>query len=219
MIRHPLAAVFAFIILSGCAITPHRFNPNELAPHPGDRVLQAVVLYDSGFSSAECSKTIQDVSQWMQGNFGISLEAIEWTRHEWHHTDIEHLLGEEGRYVEGRTDFDVVIGFYGAPLHMALLGNLMGDWKAAIDDQWRRYIVLKSTDWYDLAHELGHAFMLSHGHDWFGIMAGAQHGLPMIPFYLRSAHVSEELRAEVAANKWRDFSIEVNLGEDRPETD
>lgn len=211
--------VLALLIgLSGCAITPHRFNPNELAPSPGDRVLSAIVMYDSGFNRVECSETIQDVSQWMQGHFGISIQPIEWIAHEWKHNDIDHLLGEEWRQVDGRYDFDVVIGFYSEPASYTVLGNIMGNWKAVIDDRFRRYIVLKSTDWYDLAHEMGHAFMLSHTHDWTGLMAGMQHGVPFIPLYLRSAHVSENLRVEVTANKWRDFSLEVNLGEDRPET-
>lgn len=215
MIRFSVILVL-FLVLSGCAMTPHRFNTDELAPHPGDRVLSAIVMYDSGFRRSECARTIEDTSQWMQGHFGISIQPVEWVGHEWQHNDIDHLLGEEWRQVDGRKDFDVVIGFYSEPFVYYVLGNLIGTWKAVIDDRFRRYIVLKSTDWYDLAHELGHAFMLSHGHDWNGLMAGGQYGLPFIPLYLRSAHVSEELRAEVAANKWRDFSLEVNLGEDRP---
>lgn len=174
-------------------------------------------MHDSGFSRAECQEVIADTSQWMQGHFGISIQPVEWVQHQWQHNDIDHLLGEEWRQVDGRQDFDVVIGFYSEPLHYAVLGGLLGNWKAVIDDRFRRYIVLKSTDWYDLAHELGHAFMLSHGHDWTGLMAGGQHGLPFIPLYLRSANVSEDLRAEVVTNKWRDFSLEVNLGEDQPE--
>lgn len=180
-------------------------------------MLSAIVMYDSGFSQPECQEVISDTSQWMQGNFGISIQPVEWVGHEWQHNDIDHLLGEEWRQVDGRTDFDIVVGFYREPIPYFVAGELTGTWKAVIDDRFRRYIVLKSTDWYDLAHELGHAFMLSHGHDWNGLMAGGQYGLPFIPLYLRSAHVSEELQAEVVANKWRDFSQEVNLGEDRPE--
>lgn len=205
------------LILSGCAMSPHHFNADELAPKPGDRVLSAIVLYDSGFSRAQCQETVSQASQHLQGYHGISILPVEWVPYAWQHSDINHLLGEEWRYVDGRTDFDIVIGFYSQPIAGSFLGGLVGDWKAVTDDTYRRYVVLKSTDWYDLAHEVTHGFMLSHTHDFWGIMAAAQHALPFVPLYLRSAHVSDGLKAEVARNKWRDFSLEVNLGEDRPE--
>ena len=207
----------AFLLLSGCATSPHQFNTDELAPKPGDRVLSAIVMYDSGFSRAQCQEAIALASQHLQGYHGISIQPVEWVSYSWHHTDINHLLGEEWRQVDGRKDFDIVIGFYSQSLANSILGEFAGGWKAVTDDTYRRYIVLKSDDWYDLAHEVTHGFMLSHTHDFWGMMAAAQHGIPFVKLYLRSAHVSEDLRAEVSANKWRDFSLEVNLGKDRPE--
>lgn len=174
------------------------------------RQLLAVVIYDSGYSRLSCSESIGKASEHLGANHGILLRPVEWIEHKWKGTSRSKLLWEESKQVEGRTDFDIVIGFYSEPIHAYVLGELMGsDWKAVVDDVYRRYIITKSLDWFDLAHEVTHGFVFSKVHDGWGILGANQLGFPFVPYYIRSDRVSTAIKDEVASNKWRDFSDKV----------
>ena len=83
--------------------------------------------------------------------------------------------------------------------------------QAAIDDVYRRYVVMRGLDPIVLLHEIGHAFIFSHTHSEKGVMKGV--GIQLFPGtpVISSGKFCEEDRDEIIRNKFRDFSKKVKL--------
>ena len=94
-----------------------------------------------------------------------------------------------------------------------IVTDFFGGWMAAIDDVYRRYIVLKSYRPHVVVHELGHAFLFEHVHTG-GVMSSFQFCLAgdnLCP--ASSVCFTEEDRKEISRNRWRSFSVMPELNE------
>jgi len=81
---------------------------------------------------------------------------------------------------------------------------LIPTWEGVIDNTWRRYITLRTTDPWVVLHEIFHAFILEYDHSMCGIMAPVQ--LKILPGVgIKSRYLSQADRREVLKNKFRVF--------------
>ena len=87
----------------------------------------------------------------------------------------------------------------------------IGNWKAFIDDVWRRYIVMTDTDCATFLHEVFHGFIWTHEHSTGGVMMGLRFEiLPTVPIY-SPVWLAPKDRDEVLKHKWRDFQVKADV--------
>jgi len=174
-----------------------------------------LVVYSNGFhSNGSIRELIADTSHELERQVGIRLVIKSIQPIEWDGTSSTKRLNT--LYKRAKKDFgdkfDMAIGFgWHTPADLILM-NVIGNWMAAIDDTYRRYIVVKTSSKYALTHELCHAFIFSHGHSSTGLMQGVQISLlPGTSGINRTIYLSPKDRKEVLKNKWRDFNKRPQL--------
>jgi hypothetical protein len=200
--------LLCLILVTGCATT-HK----QTLPIDPIRNVAALVVYDTSYSRADVEQCLERSNSTFLSEFGIRIELVEVREYEWTRSDnTDHLLAQMHKLNQDG-QYDMVIGFTRRTVLASVTDNLLAGWSGVIDDIWRRYVVVKSTDDYILTHELLHAFVFNTGHEWkFGQLSAIQVSLvPFLPFTsLRSSTISDAVYREVMKNKWRNFSQKIS---------
>ena len=205
-------AILAVMLASGCASFKTTGSRVEQSPM---RTVSVFVLYDATFNKDKIDTLIKDTSEWWFEQFGILLTPVGYA------TMPDHArVNDEKTYVDylneafkviGDRPYDIAILFYQKAIHEHILTNLIAGWHGVTDDCYRRYITVTSYDQWVLTHELAHVFAVNHTHDFIGVLGSIPLQLPFVPLYVRTSHVSDSLRTDIMAGKWRDFSKQVDI--------
>ncbi|MFZ2447278.1 MAG: hypothetical protein WAW37_13045 [Syntrophobacteraceae bacterium] len=207
---------FVFLSLTACGTTVRtRINDSKFISenHP-IRELRVLVATDGSYDRKRVASLIAEVSKSLDEQVGIRLKPIGHVDITWEQRGPIPMLQRLYERTSGY-DTDIVIGFGSkAPLDMVAT-SLLGGWQAVIDDTFRRYIVMTGLDSHNLAHEICHAFILTHAHGGAGLMQPASVQIVPGVTILQSKYLSVKDRQEVLKNKWRDFSEvqELNIEE------
>jgi hypothetical protein len=200
--------LLCLLLLTGCATTH-----TQTLPVDPMRNVTALVVYDPSYSKTDVEQCLERSNSTFMSEFGIRVEPVELREYEWVRSDNTDVLLAQMAKLNTDGQYDMVIGFTKRTVLASVTDNLLAGWSGVIDDIWRRYVVVKSTDDYILTHELLHAFVLNVEHEWkFGQLSAIQVSLvPFLPFTtIRSSTISDSLYREVMKNKWRDFNEQVS---------
>jgi hypothetical protein len=104
--------------------------------------------------------------------------------------------------------YDLVIGFSSRGVFSHLLETAFWvAWLGAIDDNYRKFVVIKFLDERVLVHEICHAFIFTKNHSFNGVLTAVPFKFPLVPVIFNlPKYVSKEDRREILRNKWRDFN-------------
>ena len=186
--------LLCLLLLTGCATTHTSTMPDD-----DTRYISVLVAYDPSYALRDVTECFSESAYVFEEEFGIRLIPVAMRTYEWTRSDDTDVLLDQMAKLNAEDQYDMVIGFTRRTALASLTDNLVAGWSGVIDDVWRRYVVVKSTDDYILTHELVHAFVLKFGHEWsFGQLSAVQVGLiPFIPITVRSRSISDAVYREV----------------------
>ncbi len=195
------------LVIQSCAsVRGHLDDPGFRSDNLPARTLRVLVASDGSYSRQQIERVLFEGSDLLDKQAGIRIHPVEWIGIGWEKREMVSMLVTLKNACEGY-EFDMAIGFTSRTPVEFLVYNLLGDWEGCIDDTWRRFIVLKSTDTRTLLHEIGHGFIFNETHSAYGLMKTLSFRLlPFVPIKFDSLYLTMDNRAEVLRNKWRDFS-------------
>jgi hypothetical protein len=173
------------------------------------RTLSVCVISEGSWPKERIETTLSDLSNLMAEQVGIQLRVDRWIDHPVPSfvptqglQNLVEIIGKEHQ------NYDLVIGFSSRGLASNLIE--MASWTAwlgAIDDSYRKFIIIKFLDERVIEHEICHAFVFDRRHSVNGVLSAAIFKLPLAPFLFNMPrYVSMEDRQEILRNKWRDFN-------------
>ncbi len=157
---------------------------------------------------------LQKASEALSDQVGIRLVEQDRKLIEWQSRDANEMLGQMAEIMKDYDKpYDIAIAYQDLNALQVMQHFLIGAWEGAIDDTYRRFIIIRKMNVEALMHEICHAFLFSTLHSG-GLMTG-------LTFYLlpgtvplnRSIYLLAEDRKEILTNKWRDFSTPPNLSQ------
>lgn len=173
------------------------------------RDLSVAVISEELGPKEHIETMISNVSNLMAEQVGIRLRIDRWIFH-----PIQSFTPTEGvknvAEVIGKEheNYDLVIGFSSRSITSHLIELTTGfAWLGAIDDSYRKFIIIKYLDERVLMHEICHAFVFNKSHSISGVLTAAMFKIPLVPaLFNLPKYVSKEDRIEIFRNKWRDFN-------------
>jgi hypothetical protein len=212
--------IIVLISLTGCAhsstvkalVGSAEFQAENL-PH---RTVSVCVITEGSWPRQAIESTIGDVSSLMIEQVGIELKIESWTDHPIPSFTQGEGLKNLARIVgKSHRECDLVIGFSSRSVVSYLTEMALGAWLGAIDDNYRKFIIIKYLDNRILMHEICHAFVFTKSHSTGGVMTGAVIKIPLVPaLFNLPRYVSIEDRQEILRNKWRHFNEKPTIPED-----
>jgi len=209
----PIVAV-CLLVLSGCGLraVPDCALPEQELRHV--RNVSAVIVIDEQTARDGMAEFLEEAFGIFFRQTGIRARIGDWKTTRWKGSSrtelLQQLEDEMRRY--GRP-FDVAIAIYEMDPLQQLGFNLVGGWGGVIDDEYRRFIVVRRDRVRVLVHELGHAFLFRRVHTG-GVMEAFN--VCMIGDRLcdnDSVCFLDSDAAEIIRNKWRDFEEKPDLPE------
>ena len=214
-VKRMILAVAISLILSACGTGRYCANPalSETGKAPVREVRTVIVTADDADRDAIKSNVAEAYDIFLEQT-GIRFFIQDWKRIRWQGSSRGALLQQLVDEMRGYDKpYDIAIGFYDMTPIERLGFNLAGGWMGAIDDVYRRFIVIRRDQLHVLVHELGHAFIFDRVHSG-GVMSDFT--LCFVGDHLcanSSVCFQEKDRREIAENKWRDFSTMPPLSE------
>jgi hypothetical protein len=180
------------------------------------RDLQLLVVNERGWSEASVRTCIDYASAQLMAQVGIRLQIREY-----HERRIPSFTQSEAMeslwgLTADHEKFDLILGFSPrSPVsHMLELATGYA-WLGAIDDTYRKFLILKTLDEAVLIHEICHAFVFSQVHSKTGVLNTFIIKIPLVPVLLNfPKYLSKKDRQEVLRNKWRDFNVRPEIPEE-----
>jgi hypothetical protein len=197
--------LISLMIASGCA-TGHPLTRAEIEPVSTVRIM--AVAPDQAQLEA-LKGAIAGASAQLTPQVGIALEVVASDFYTLKALEMEKGLEElQKRYDCRNGGWDIVI-ISSTRTPAALMATVIGGWTGAIDDQQRRYMILRDLTPHTIMHETAHAFLTTMSHSDSGLMtAFSIQVLPLIPLRLESNTLSEQDAREMLKNKWRKWDCE-----------
>ena len=180
------------------------------------RTLSACVISDGSWPRESIVAMVDGFSNSMAEQVGIRVRIDRWIDHR-----IPSFVPQEGlqNLVEiigkEQRNYDLVIGFSSRGVVSNALELVSWTaWLGAIDDTYRKFIIIKQLDQRVLTHEICHAFVFDRRHSTNGVMSAAIVKFPLVPILFNfPEYVSTEDREEILQNKWRDFNEKPSIPE------
>jgi len=201
------------IFLAGCAhvgTVKSRLNDQTFqAENLPYRDLSVFVISDGSWSKESIGAAISDASNSMAEQVGIRLRMNGWIdRALPSFSPTQGLQSVAEIIAEDHPKYDMVIGFSSRGVFSHLLEMVSWfTWLGAIDDNYRKFIIIKFLDERVLIHEICHAFVFSKNHGIRGVLTAVPFKIPLLPaLFNLPKYVSKEDRQEILSNKWRDFN-------------
>ncbi len=208
------------VSLVGCAhvgTVKSRLNNAEFqAKNLPYRTLSVCVISEGSWPKESIQAVVNDVSSLMTEQVGIQLKIEAWIDHPIpSFTPTEGLRNLVKIVSKEHKRYDLVIGFSSRSVTSYLMEMTVGVHLAAIDDTYRKFIIIKYLDKRVLMHEICHAFVFAKGHSYSGVMSALLIKLPLLPVIFNfPKYVSEEDRQEILRNKWRSFNEKPAIPEE-----
>ena len=201
-------------LMTGCATTKCSINADAAVENLPVRTLKAVIFIDTAEPDPDLKKLLKESFANFYEQTGIRFVVQDWKTIRWHASSRSALLQQLAEeMIDYDEIYDIVIGFYDMKPMERLGFNLRGGWTGAIDDIYRKFIVIRRDNMHVLVHELGHTFLFEHIHTG-GVMSAYQ--LCPIGDHLctkSSVCFLESDRKMILHNKWRDFNSKPELKE------
>ena len=201
------------IFLAGCAhmgtIKSQLNDETFQAENFPYRDLSVCVISDGSWPKESIETTISDASNSMAEQVGIRLRTDRWIDHPLpSFSPTQGLQSVAGTIGEDHPKCDLVIGFSSRGVFSHLLETAFWfAWLGAIDDNLRKFIIIKFLDERVVIHEICHAFVFSKNHGISGVLTAVPFKIPLLPVIFNlPKYVSREDRLEILTNKWRDFN-------------
>ncbi|MDA8239673.1 MAG: hypothetical protein M0Z67_04780 [Nitrospiraceae bacterium] len=221
-----LAAITA-LVLASCAsvgtvqsrLEDDQFKMQNLPV----RTLRVCVVTDPGRKKDSVAGLLREVSLSLAEQVGIRLETVMTADMTFETSGQDGMINQLYKKVFARrSDFDIAIAFTSFSTGDYLLKLLslvtvpLPVWHGAIDDTYRRYIVVKSLDKQVLIHEIFHAFIFARAHGGGVMRAVSLQPLPFMRPVGTTVFLTESDRKEVLLNKWRNFSEPATIAKAEP---
>jgi hypothetical protein len=173
------------------------------------RDLSVAVISEESWPKEDIETMINNVSNLMAEQVGIRLRIDRWVFH-----PIPSFTPTEGvknvAKVIGKEheNYDLVVGFSSRSIASHLIELPTGfAWLGAIDDSYRKFIIIKYLDERVLMHEICHAFVFNKAHSISGVLTAAMFKIPLVPaLFNLPRYLSKDDRIEILRNKGRDFN-------------
>jgi hypothetical protein len=199
LILHILVVALSSMIFVYCAGVQNTVpDPKVQADNLPIRTLRVVLLYEDADYIDELTALVETTSQLLREQVGIVLKITDAQAIKFESYDMPHMLGQMILKMGSRKDYDMAIA-YSERNMVDIASCVLWCWAGAIDQRYRRYIILRNFHRSVLMHEIGHAFIASHKHSW-GLMA---EDTALMGDYFTTAD-----RNEILKNKWRSFGDE-----------
>lgn len=215
-----IAGVFMMLVFGCCTTVKNDIYAEAfVVSNQPPREIRVLVFYDGHVTEQQISEVLGKTASSLNEQVGITLlyDVILPSMCMRGHADYPD--GAVTRLVECYNEFqttnnigdefDLIISFQIGSVVSDVVGDLFRNvliptWEGVIDDTWRRYITLRTTDPWVVLHEIFHAFILEYDHSMCGIMAPVQ--LQILPGVgIKSRYLSQADRREVLKNKFRVF--------------
>ena len=159
-----LLPLWAALILSACAGGPCLDNPAAQKALP-QRVVRAVIVTAPDAERSGIKNWIEESFEIFRRQTGIKPVVQDWKSATWRESSrqglLQQLADEMAQYPK---PYDIAVAVYEMNPVEILGFALFGGWMGAIDDVYRRFIVVRRESPLVLVHELGHAFLFKHVH-------------------------------------------------------
>ncbi len=208
------------VSLFGCAhvgtVKSELDDPNFQSQNLPSRALSVCVVSENSWPKEDIETMIGRVSGLMAEQTGIQLQVTNWIEHPLpSFTQKEGLQSLVKIISKEHKEYDLVIGFSSRGIASQLMEVPFGAWLGAIDDNYRKFIIIKFLDERVLLHEICHAFVFAKSHSTSGVMNALLIKVPMLPFLFNiPKYLSKEDRQEILLNKWRDFNQKPSIPEE-----
>lgn len=157
--------VLAAALLSACAggnCLDNASAEEEISPQ---RVVRVVIVTAEGAEQKEMKGWIEEAFDAFRRQTGIEPVIADWKMIAWRDSTRQGLLQQVADEMAGfRRPYDIAIGVYQMDPLQVLGFYLYGGWMGAIDDVYRKFIVVRRESPEVLVHELGHAFLFERVH-------------------------------------------------------
>jgi hypothetical protein len=173
------------------------------------RDLSVAVISEGAWPKESIEATINDASNLMAKQVGIRLRIDRWIDHPLpSFSPMEGLKNVVEIIGKDQEKYDFVIGFSSRSVASHLIEvAIWSAWLGAIDDSYRKFIIIKHLDERVLMHELCHAFVFEKSHGMSGVLTAALFKVPLVPALFNfPRYVSKGNRKEILTNKWRSFN-------------
>ncbi len=171
------------------------------------REVRAVVLTQNSNMLPAIRELLREASDALRPQVGVALVETDVVVVKWESADNEEILNQVAKHLSSYgKPYDIAIAFRDFTFLQTLQYYFFGCQEGAMDDLYRRFIVVRKMEARVLMHELCHGFLFSRTHT-RGLMTDiVLHVLPGITLN-HSIYLVNEDRKEILANKWRDFSV------------
>ena len=200
---------------SGCGLARECLSGAEPGPESLPvRDVATVVVVDETANREGVKALLGEAREIFYEQTGVRLVFKDWLTIRWKSSSRSGTLQELADVMKTYQEpFDLAIGYYEmGPLDL-LVFNTFGGWQGVIDDNYRRFVVIRRDNLHVVMHELGHAFLFKHLHS-AGVMSA--YSLCLVGDHMCNNYevcFSDSERREIAHNKWRDFGRQPDLPE------
>ncbi len=205
-------AIALFFALTGCSLRSVRECASPEQELRNVRNVSAVVIVDESADRGETTRFLDEAFRIFFGQTGIRVRIEGWKTIRWQGSSRTELLRQLADEMQsyGRP-FDIAIAMYEMDPLDRLGFNLVGGWTGVIDDEYRKFVMVRRHRTRILVHELGHAFLFDHVHtgevmDAFNVCAIGDRLCDNESVCFLDRDIREILR-----NKWRDFDAKPDL--------
>ncbi len=206
-----LALVIVPLMLTACGIGTVKWsikNPEFQKENVPIRNIRLAVFTDDSYSEKVIKDTIEDVSDSLREEVGITLSISLWQPIKLESKNVIRVFEVAHHELSDIPGWDICVTITSYSPGEFLLAQTVGGVMAVTDDYYRRYIVVKELSSHILKHEICHCFVFAHGHSLTGIeMPMMLRLLPLTPaFAMGGDSLTPGMRKEFLHNKWRDFN-------------
>lgn len=139
------------LFICSCAAAPIKDKPEDNSKQ-NIRTLKILIM-------------MQEASKRMERDVGLRLQVAGIKKIKFETRDPAAMVAHMRRLTAGE-HFDLAVAVVPrvGSVGEAVVGALAGGWQGYIDDDDRRFVIVKGVDPWVLTHEIYHSFLLSHDH-------------------------------------------------------
>jgi hypothetical protein len=221
--RIKLIFLLLFPFLWSCGLGTVKWSAKDLDFQQENfpmREIRVIAFMDGSHSQEQADQAIAKSNKRFMEQAGVQLKVIEWQQVKWPFFKTWNGMLEVMEKRLKEKDFDIAIAFTSYNVLGFLWSNVGFYGKmAAVEDTYRRYIIIKELSSFILEHEVWHCFLFDITHTWTGLLMPFNvRLLPLTPAVpIGGRYLTAEARKEILKNKWRDFSKPMSYYQTRPQ--
>lgn len=216
-----ILSLFSLVFCIGCGslgtIKSSLNDPAFQTENLPIRELRIAVLKDGCRDNEEIYQLINEASKSLKQQVGMTLQPVSWMPIEWKVRNLpDPMVNQiEDETIHYQQYFDIAVApacFKFEDYVLSVAGYIipLPIWLGAIDDDYRRFIVLKTLRTQTFLHEIFHAFLFDTAHSGGIMKAIIIELIPGLPIN-QTVYLTPEDRKKVLSNKWRDFNVKPEI--------